>query len=68
MSKARWIHSEQNAIDYLAEYGCPRGLLDSVEEWARQRVVSDIDLKRWNEQCGIFGGMWFEKQHTDSAQ
>lgn len=68
MSLDRWVHSEQNAIDYLAECGCPRDLLNPVEEWARQHVVSGIDLKRWHDQCGISGGMWFEKQPTGGNQ
>jgi hypothetical protein len=62
VSLHRWVHSEQNAIDYLAECGCPRDLLNPVEEWARQHVVSGIDLKRWCNRTGIYGGMWFQKQ------
>jgi hypothetical protein len=42
------------ALNALNEvYGIPESVLQPVREWAKQKELTGIDLKRWKEFCGV---------------
>lgn len=46
------VGAKQRAIDYLEYIGCPPEIIEQIENWQPQKMITPVDLANWNKWVG----------------
>ena len=44
---------KERAIEYLEHIGCPYEIIEQINNWQPQKLITPIDLNNWNKWAGV---------------